>query len=90
MKKNGDQGKKLKETRPLVISRSTNPAPENMASTLLSSREQPGVVCETHREESEPQQDLQRFIQLMDGFKASKVIPTHSGRVLMKPFICFH
>lgn len=90
MKKNGDKGKKDEHTRPLVISCS-NPAPENTASPSLSSREQPAVVSVS--EDCQPQQDdLQQIIQLMDGFKASKVLQTHSGQScnVKKPLIHFH
>lgn len=79
VKKNGDKGQKDEHARPLVISCSANPTPENTASPSLSSREQPAVVSVSHCEERESQQDdLQRMIELMDGFKASKVIQTHS------------
>lgn len=93
MKKNGDKGKKDEDTRPLIMSCFTNPAPENTASPSLSSREQPAVVSVTHREDREPQQDnLQRIIELMDGFKASKVIQTHPGQScnVKKPLVHFH
>lgn len=95
MKTNGGNGKGQKDehTRPLIMSCLTNPAPKNTASPSLSSREQPAVVSVTHREDSEPQQDdLQRIVELMDGFKASKVIQTNSGQScdVKKPLIHFH
>lgn len=88
VKKNGDKGKKDEDKRPLLISHSTNPD-----SPSLSSREQLAVVSVRHREDSEPQHDdLQRIIELMDGFKASKVIqtPTEQPCNVKKPLIHFH
>lgn len=78
VKKNGDNSKEDEHSRPLGNSCFTNPAPENTTSPSLSSREQLTEVSDTECEDSGPQKDdLQRIIELMDGFKASKVNHTH-------------
>lgn len=64
MKKNGDNSNEDEHTWSLGNSCSTNPAPE---------------VIVTEREDNGPQKDdLQRIIELMDGFKASKVNQRHT------------
>lgn len=78
VKKNGDNSKEDEHSRPLGDSCFTNPSPENTPSPSLSSREQLTAVSDTECEDSGPQKDdLQRIIELMDGFKASKVNQTH-------------
>lgn len=73
MKKNGDTSQEDEH------SCSTNLAPENTTAPSLSSREQLTEVIVTEREANGPQkEDLQRIIELMDGFKASKVNQKHS------------
>uniref|UniRef100_A0A674MCE4 Acetylserotonin O-methyltransferase-like n=1 Tax=Takifugu rubripes TaxID=31033 RepID=A0A674MCE4_TAKRU len=70
---------KDEHTWPLGNSCSTNPAAENTAAPSLSSREQLTEVIGTEREDNGPQKDdLQRIIELMDGFKASKALFTAS------------
>lgn len=79
MKKNGDNSKEDEHTWSLGNSCSTNPTPENTTAPSLSSREQLTEVIVTEREDNGPQKDdLQRIIELMDGFKASKVNRRHS------------
>uniref|UniRef100_H3BYB2 Acetylserotonin O-methyltransferase-like n=1 Tax=Tetraodon nigroviridis TaxID=99883 RepID=H3BYB2_TETNG len=56
---------------------SASPVHKDTASPSLSSREQPAGFTVSQREDSEPQQDdLQRIMELMDGFKASKALFT--------------
>ncbi|XP_056889389.1 probable bifunctional dTTP/UTP pyrophosphatase/methyltransferase protein isoform X2 [Takifugu flavidus] len=79
VKKNGDNSKEDEHTWPLGNSCSTNPAAENTTAPSLSSREQLTEVIGTQREDNGPQKDdLQRIIELMDGFKASKALFTAS------------
>lgn len=48
---------------------------ENTTVPLMTSKEQVMELNVTEHEDSEPKkEDLQRIIELMDGFKASKVI----------------
>lgn len=79
MKKNGDPSKEDEHAWSLGNSCSTNPAPENTTAPSLSSREQLAEVIVAEREDNgPPKDDLQRIIELMDGFKASKVKQKHS------------
>lgn len=79
MKKNGDNSKEDERTLSLGTSCSMNPAPENTSAPSLSSREQLTEAGVPEREDNGPQKDdLQRIIELMDGFKASKVNQTRS------------